>query len=108
MDAAPSSAEGVSNDGVADVRSIERRKEHNMRTGRTIRRLLAALALAVTLALPAAGVALGAAPHHVMLPDAACNDGTAAARLISENGIVPMYMTRTPIGCMTMPGAFLP
>ena len=80
-----------------------------MRNGRTIRRLIAALALAVTLALPAAGVALAAAPHHVMLPDAACNDGTAAARSISENGIVPMYMgSGSPIGCMTMPGAFQP
>ena len=79
-----------------------------MRNGRTIRRLIAALALAVTLALPAAGVALAAAPHHVWLPLAACNDGTAAAREISENGIVPMYMSSPPIGCMTMPGAFLP
>lgn len=75
---------------------------------RTARKLLAALALSASLALSSAGVALAAAPHHVMLPDAACNQGTAAARLISENGIVPMYMSREPIGCMTMPGAFQP
>lgn len=73
-----------------------------------MRRLLAALALGASLVLPGAGVTLAAAPHHVMLPDAACNQGTAAARLISGNGIVPMYMTREPIGCMTMPGAFQP
>jgi hypothetical protein len=79
-----------------------------MRRSRTTRRLLAALALAVALGVPAAGVTLAAAPHHVMLPDAACNDGTAAARVISGNGIVPMYMSRPPVGCMTMPGAFLP
>ena len=79
-----------------------------MRKGRNMRRLFAALALGASLALPSAGVALAAAPHHVMLPDAACNQGTTAARLISGNGIVPMYMARPPIGCMTMPGAFLP
>lgn len=80
-----------------------------MHNGRAMRRLLAALTLAACLALPGAGVALAAAPHHVMLPDAACNQGTAAARLISGNGIVPMYMgSGEPIGCMTMPGAFQP
>ncbi len=79
-----------------------------MRNVRTIRRLLAALALGAGLALPSAGVALAEAPHHVWLPDAACNQGTAAARPISGNGIVPMYMATQPIGCMTMPGAFLP
>lgn len=79
-----------------------------MRKVRIARRLVAALALSASLALSSAGVALAAAPHHVMLPDAACNQGTTAARLISGNGIVPMYMTRVPIGCMTMPGAFQP
>ncbi|WP_041307197.1 hypothetical protein [Intrasporangium calvum] len=54
------------------------------------------------------GAAFAEAPHHVMLPDAACNTGTTAARVISGNGIVPMYMSREPIGCMTMPGAFQP
>lgn len=78
-----------------------------MRNGRTMRRPLAALALGASLALLSAGVAFAAAPHHVMLPDAACNQGTLAARVISGNGIVPMYMARVPIGCMTMPGAFL-
>lgn len=79
-----------------------------MRSGRTMRRPFAALALSASLTLLSAGVALADAPHHVMLPDAACNQGTLAARVISGNGIVPMYMTRTPIGCMTMPGAFQP
>ncbi len=78
-----------------------------MRNVRTMRRLLAALALGASLALPGAGVALAAPPHHVILPDAACNQGTTAARLISGNGVVPMYMATTPVGCMTMPGAFL-
>ncbi len=72
-----------------------------------MRTLIASLVLAGG-ALIGPGVALAEAPHHVMLPDAACNQGTAAARIISENGIVPMYMSRTPIGCMTMPGAFQP
>lgn len=79
-----------------------------MRQVRTMRRVLGALALAAALALPSAGVALAAAPHHVILADEACNQGTAAARQISGNGIVPMYMATTPVGCMTMPGAFLP
>ena len=79
-----------------------------MRNRQTMRRQLAAIALGASLAVLNAGVALAEAPHHVMLPDAACNQGTLAARVISENGIVPMYMTRPPVGCMTMPGAFLP
>lgn len=79
-----------------------------MRKVRIARRLVAALALSASLALSGAGVALAAAPHHVMLPDAACNQGTTAARLISGNRIVPMYMISEPIGCMTMPGAFQP
>jgi hypothetical protein len=44
----------------------------------------------------------------VMIADAACNQGTAAARVISGNGIVPMYMATNPVGCMVMPGAFQP
>jgi NADH:ubiquinone oxidoreductase subunit 2 (subunit N) len=79
-----------------------------MQTRWTARRPLVALALGVSLALLSAGVALAEAPHHVWLPDAACNQGTAAARIISGNGIVPMYMSSPPIGCMTMPGAFQP
>lgn len=79
-----------------------------MRNVRTMRRLLAALALGASLALPTAGVAFAAPPHHVILSDAACNQGTAAARPISGNGVVPMYMATAPSGCMTMPGAFLP
>lgn len=43
-----------------------------MRNVRTMRRLLAALALGASLALPSAGIALAAAPNHVMLPDADC------------------------------------
>lgn len=73
-----------------------------------MRRLLTGLVLGSAMALSSGGLALAEAPHHVMLPDAACNQGTAAARVISGNGIVPMYMTRPPIGCMTMPGAFQP
>ncbi len=73
-----------------------------------MRSLLAAVTLGSSLVLASAGLAFAGAPHHVMLPDAACNPGTTAARVISGNGIVPMYMSRTPIGCMTMPGAFLP
>jgi hypothetical protein len=73
-----------------------------------MRRLLAGLALGSAMALSSGGLALAEAPHHVMLPDAACNQGTAAARVISGTGIVPMYMIRPPIGCMTMPGAFHP
>jgi hypothetical protein len=79
-----------------------------MRERRTVRQALVALALGASLALLTAGTTFAGAPHHVMLSDAACNQGTAAARLISGNGIVPMYMATTPIGCMTMPGAFLP
>ena len=73
-----------------------------------MRTLFASLILAGGLTLIGPAVALADAPHHVMLPDAACNQGTAAARVISENGIVPMYMSTTPVGCMTMPGAFQP
>lgn len=81
-----------------------------MRTRRKMRRLVSAAVLATCLTLPGAAVAFAApqAPFWVWLPDAACNDGTSAARSISENGIVPMYMTREPIGCMTMVGAFNP
>lgn len=78
-----------------------------MRNGHTMRRPLAALVLGASLALLSAGVAFAGAPHHVMLPDAACNQGTTAARVISANGVVPMYMATAPVGCMTMPGAFL-
>lgn len=79
-----------------------------MRKRRTARKALMALALGASLALLTAGTTFAEAPHHVILSDAACNQGTAAARLISGNGIVPMYMATAPIGCMTMPGAFLP
>ncbi len=80
-----------------------------MRNGRTMRRPFAALALSASLMLLSAGVALAEAPHHVMLPDAACNQGTLAARVISGNGIVPMYMGwGDPIGCMTMVAYFQP
>lgn len=79
-----------------------------MRNRRTMRRLLAAFTLGSSLALFSGGLAFAEAPHHVMLPDGACNQGTLAAREISGNWIVPMYMTRPPIGCMTMPGAFHP
>lgn len=72
-----------------------------------MRRPLAALVLGASLALLSAGVAFAEAPHHVMLPDAACNDGTWAARVISGNGVVPMFMEDDPHGCMTMPGKFL-
>ncbi len=73
-----------------------------------MRRMLASLALGVSLVLVGSGAAFADAPHHVMLPLAACNQGTAAARVISGNGIVPMYMAKPPTGCMTMPGAFQP
>lgn len=79
-----------------------------MRNRWAARRPFAALALGASLALFSAGVALAGAPHHQLLADAACNPGTSAARDTSENGIVPMYMGTTPVGCMTMPGAFLP
>jgi hypothetical protein len=82
--------------------------EETMRKLRTARRTLAAIVFGTSLTLLTAGVAFAEAPHHVMLPDAACNQGTLAARVISGNGVVPMYMATTPIGCMTMPGAFLP
>ena len=73
---------------------------------RSSRRLLPII-LGASLALASAGVALAnEAPHHVMIADAACNQGTAAARVISGNRIVPMYMSKSPVGCMTMPGAF--
>ena len=73
-----------------------------------VRRLLPSLVLATGLTLATARVAFAEAPHHVMVSDAACNQGTAAARLISGNGIVPMYMSRPPVGCMVMVGAFNP
>ena len=73
-----------------------------------IRKTLTALVFGAVLAMVGAGAASAEAPHHVMLPDAACNDGTAAARVISTNGIVPMWMATPPIGCMAMPGAFQP
>ncbi len=73
-----------------------------------IRTLLSSLALATALSLAGAGAALAEAPHHVMISDAACNQGTTDARLISGNGIVPMYMSRPPVGCMVMVGAFNP
>lgn len=73
-----------------------------------VRRAPVAVILAATIAVLTAGVAFAQAPHHVMLPDAACNQGTTAARIISGNGIVPMYMATQPVGCMTMPGAFQP
>jgi len=79
-----------------------------MRKRRTMPRLLAAITLGTGLALFSAGLASAEAPHHVILPDAACNQGTTAARVISGNGIVPMYMATPPIGCMTMPGVFHP
>ncbi len=72
------------------------------------RRLLPSLVLAAGLSLATAGAALAEAPHHVMISDAACNQGTAAARIISGNGIVPMYMSRPPVGCMVMVGVFKP
>lgn len=78
------------------------------RGGIVRRRMLASLVLGVGLTLIGPGVALAEAPHHVMLPDAACNQGTFAARVISGNGIVPMWMDANPRGCMTMPGAFQP
>ena len=78
-----------------------------MRNGHTVLRPLAAVVLGPCLALLSAGVAFAEAPHHVMLPDAACNQGTSDARVTSGNGVVPMYMATTPVGCMTMPGAFL-
>jgi hypothetical protein len=62
--------------------------------------------LGMVLALAVPGVAVADGPHHVMVSDAACNDGTSAARVISGNKTVPMYMVTAPIGCMTMPGAF--
>lgn len=73
-----------------------------------MKKLFASLVLAGGLALIGPAAALADAPHHVMIGDAACNQGTAAARIISGNGIVPMYMSTNPIGCMTMPGAFQP
>jgi len=73
-----------------------------------VRRMLASLALGVSLTLIGPAMAFAGAPHHVMLPLAACNQGTTAARVISGNMIVPMYMAAPPTGCMTMPGAFLP
>ncbi len=73
-----------------------------------VRRLLPPFALAMALSLGTAGAALAEAPHHVMISDAACNQGTAAARVISGQLIVPMYMSTTPVGCMVMVGKFLP
>ena len=84
-----------------------KREVYEMRNGHPVRRPLAAIVLGASLALLSAGVAFAEAPHHVMLPDAACNQGTFGARLTSGNGVVPMYMATTPVGCMTMPGAFL-
>lgn len=80
-----------------------------MRT-RRMRRLVSAAVLAACLTLPGAAVAFAApqAPFWVWLPDAACNQGTQAARSISGNGVVPMYMSNAPSGCMTMVGAFNP
>lgn len=74
-----------------------------MRKRRTVRKALVALALCASLALLTAGTTFAGAPHHVTISDAACNPGTTAARQVSGNDIVPMYMA--PIGCMTMPGA---
>lgn len=79
-----------------------------MRNRRVLPKLFMSIALGSSLALLSVGAALAEAPRYVMLPDAACNQGTASARVISGNGIVPMYMTKTPVGCMTMPGAFHP
>ena len=80
-----------------------------MQDRQTLRRLLRSAVLGACLALLGAGTALASdAPHHVMIADAACNQGTAAARVISGNGIVPMYMATNPVGCMVMPGAFQP
>lgn len=69
-----------------------------------MRRFLVSLTVGASLVLVGASPALADAPLYQMLPDAACNDGTAAARIISGNPIVPMYMRRAPVGCMTMPG----
>lgn len=65
------------------------------------------LAVGLVVAGPTAAIA-SSAPHHVMIADQACNQGTLAARTTSGNGIVPMYMATAPVGCMTMPGAFQP
>lgn len=73
-----------------------------------MRKTLVSLGLGAVLALAVPGVAGAKGPHHVMVADAACNQGTQAARVISGNGIVPMYMATTPVGCMVMPGAFQP
>lgn len=73
-----------------------------------MRKILVSFCLGLALVLAVPGVAVAGAPHHVMVSDAACNEGTAAARVISGNGIVPMYMSSAPVGCMTMPGAFQP
>jgi len=73
-----------------------------------MRKVLASIVLGASLAVIGAGSVFAAAPHHQFLSLAACNPGTASARVISGNLIVPMYMASSPIGCMTMPGAFHP
>ena len=90
--------------------STDTLKEQTVRRPQRLRRLVAATVLAAGLTLPGAAAAFAApqAPFWVWLPDAACNGGTSAARSISGNGVVPMYMHNDPSGCMTMVGAFLP
>ncbi len=68
-----------------------------------MRRLLASFIAAATLAVITSGTVLASAPLYQMLPAAACNQGTAAARPTSGNPIVPMFMATAPVGCMTMP-----
>lgn len=71
-----------------------------------MRKICLPIGLGIALALAVPGVAAADGPHHRMVSDHACNDGTAAARIISGNGVVPMYMSSPPVGCMVMPGAF--
>ena len=71
-----------------------------------MRRVISTLVMSLSLVLISSAPAFAAAPHHVMIGDAACNSGSAAARVISGNGVVPMYMVANPTGCMVMPGAF--
>lgn len=87
-----------------------------------MRRFILSLVLGASLALLSAGVTLGVGPDWenfpppqpfwIWLPDQACiNPATDAghgtfpfARSTSGNGVVPMYMSFEPFGCMTMVG----
>lgn len=71
-----------------------------------MRKLLLTLIAAAALAVAAVPIAVAAAPHHVILPAAACNQGTETALVKTDyNPGVPMFMNGF---CMTMPGMLQP